>query len=158
MTRSVVVSLRRRRGSEPSRGQSLVELSLVLIPFMFLLLGIVDLGRGIYIYNGVGQAAREIARTTSVHSCTGSPCTLGNSPETAATVATQKNLVPGLSDATAVIAYQCVDILDAAQSNTACVSQDFVRVTVSVRFQVLTPLLGLAGPMTFNSTSHIQIP
>ncbi len=158
MTRSVAASLGRRRSAERSRGQSLVEFSLVLIPFMFLLLGIVDLGRGIYIYNGVGQAAREIARTTSVHSCTGSPCTLGDSPETAATVATQKVLVPGLSDASAVIAYQCVNLLDAAQSNTACVSQEFVRVTVSVQFQVLTPLLGLAGPMTFSSISHIQIP
>ncbi len=41
------------------RGQALVEFSLILIPFLWILMGIVDLGRGIYIYNGVNQAARE---------------------------------------------------------------------------------------------------
>ena len=49
------------------RGQALVEFSLLLIPFLWILMGIVDLGRGIYIYNGVNQAARELARVTSVH-------------------------------------------------------------------------------------------
>ena len=32
-------------------------------------MGIVDLGRGIYMYNGVNHAARELARVTSVHLC-----------------------------------------------------------------------------------------
>ena len=40
------------------RGQALVEFSLILIPFLWILMGIVDLGRGVYIYNGVNQAAR----------------------------------------------------------------------------------------------------
>ena len=56
-----------RRGRD--RGQSLVEFSLVLIPFLLILMGIIDLGRGIYTYNGVAQAARELARVTSVHTC-----------------------------------------------------------------------------------------
>ena len=38
-----------------------------LIIFLLLLFGVVDLGRGIYQFNGVSQAAREIARVTSVH-------------------------------------------------------------------------------------------
>jgi hypothetical protein len=31
---------------------------------------------------------------TSVHPCSGTPCTLGTSPETAAVIATQKTMVP----------------------------------------------------------------
>ena len=147
-----------RRRHRDSRGQSLVEFSLVLIPFLFLLLGIADLGRGIYVNNGVAQAAREIARVTSVHPCTGSPCTLGTSPETAGVVATQKGLVPGLADPAASIAFQCTTIADTAQANTSCMSGDFVRVTVSVPFGVATPVLGFIAPRTLSSVSHVQLP
>ena len=79
------------------RGQSLVEFSLVLIPFLLILMGIIDLGRGIYTYNGVAQAARELARATSVHTCdtTKANCTLGTSPETADVRGTQNTMVPG---------------------------------------------------------------
>ena len=87
---------RRRRAR--SRGQSLVEFSLVVVPFIFIMMGIFDLGRGIYMMNGTAEAAREIARVTSVHS--GCPlnavsCDLGSSTETANVVATQRRLVPG---------------------------------------------------------------
>ena len=147
-------------GRERSHGQALVEFSLVLIPFLFLLMGIADLGRGIYTYNGVAEAAREIARVTSVHPCTGTPCTLGNSPETQAVIATQKGLVPGLADPSAVIAIQCTDIADASLSNTDCqpANNEFVRVTVSIPFAPVTPLVGLVGPIRLASTSHIQLP
>ncbi|MBI3748590.1 MAG: pilus assembly protein [Chloroflexi bacterium] len=150
--------IRRHRSGSSKRGQALVEFSIVLIPFLFILMGIIDLGRGIYVNNGVSQAAREIARVTSVHPCNSGSCTLGNSTETTAVVNTQKSLVPGLADPTASIVYQCVDIRDQNLSNTACRSGDFVRVTVSVPFRVVTPLLSLAGPFTLASVSHIQLP
>jgi hypothetical protein len=47
-------------------GQALVEFSLAFIVFVVLLMAIFDFGRGIYMFNGVSQAAREIARATSV--------------------------------------------------------------------------------------------
>lgn len=147
---------RRRAGAR--RGQALVEFSLVLVPFLFLLMGIIDLGRGIYVNNGVAQAAREIARVTSVHPCTAGSCTLGNSTETTAVINTQKRMVPGLSDPAATITFQCVDVRDQNLSNTACTSGDFARVTVGVTFSVVTPLLGLGNPFTLTSVSHIQLP
>src|SRR5262245_25560274 len=91
----------RRSRSGRSRGQSLVEFSLVIIPFTFLIMGIFDLGRGIYMMNGTAEAAREIARVTSVHSgCPQNPppsCDMGSSANTAEVVATQQGLVPGLT-------------------------------------------------------------
>ena len=74
----------------PARGQALVEFSLTIVIFLVLLMAIVDLGRGIYQFNGVSEAAREIARVTSVHQGTG----LGNSPETINVVKAQKKLDP----------------------------------------------------------------
>ena len=37
------------------------------IPFLILLMGVFDLGRGIYTMNGTSEAAREITRVTIVH-------------------------------------------------------------------------------------------
>jgi hypothetical protein len=149
--------IRRSRAGNTKQGQALVEFSLVLVPFLFILMGIVDLGRGIYVNNGVAEASREIARVTSVHPCNPGSCTLGNSAETIAVVNTQKGLVPGLGDPAASITFQCVDVRDQNVSGT-CKSEDFVRVTISVPFRVVTPLLGLGNPFTLASVSHIQLP
>jgi Flp pilus assembly protein TadG len=148
----------RRRSRRLQRGQSLVEFSVVLVPFLFLLMGVADLGRGIYTYNGVAEAAREIARTTSVHPCTGSPCVLGSSAQTQAVISTQKNIVPGLADPSALIAITCTDLGDNALSSTDCQSGSFARVAVSVQFSAVTPLVGLLGPITLSSTSHVELP
>ena len=56
--------------------RSTLGLSLLLV----LIVGTVDLGRPSYQYNGVAEAAREIARATSVHPGADS---LGDSTETA---------------------------------------------------------------------------
>lgn len=147
-------------GGTREHGQALIEFSLILIPFLWMLMGIVDLGRGIFAYNGVGQAARELARTTSVHPCntSASPCTIGSSPETAATFATQRVLVPGLGGTGSTTTYACTTITDAVLPAVGCPSGAFVRVTVTVPFQVITPLLSMVGPATLSSTSHVQLP
>jgi Flp pilus assembly protein TadG len=149
-------------GSGPQRrgehGQSLVEFSLALIPFMFMLMGVIDLGRGIYTNNGVAQAAREIARAASVHQCVG-PCTSATwSTETQASIATQKNLVPGL--ASSGITIDCVDVTDTAvtvAAGEACPPSDYVRVKVSASFRLVSPFLPVPNPFTVSSTAHIQV-
>ena len=148
----------RRSPRHSSRGQALVEFSLVLLPFLVILMGITDLGRGVYMNNAVAEAAREIARTTSVHPCNPGSCTLGSSVETLSTIEAQKNLVPGLTGPGAAITIQCTTITDAPLSNAACRSGSFVRVTVSVPFRVVTPLLSMVAPATLTSSSHIQLP
>jgi len=149
--------IRRRGATQKDGGQALVEFSIVLIPFLFLLMGIIDLGRGIYINNGISQAAREIARVTATHPCTGSPCTLGNSAETAAVTDTQKGLIPGLADPAASIQLTCTDITDAQSSSTSCGPGEYVRVEIRVPFSVLTPLLSMIAPTTLSTATHVQI-
>ena len=140
---------RRRRSGTGGRGQALVEFSLSLIVFLVLIMAIVDLGRGIYMYNGVSQAAREIARVTSVHP--GS--SLGNSPQTAAVVATQKGLVPSLNSPT----FSCVDIDDTPVTGP-CKPGMRVKVTIAAPYRAITPLLGLVGTFNLSAASSIQIP
>ena len=62
-------------------------------------MGVVDFGMAIYKYNGVSQAAREIARVASVHQGSN----FGVSSQISAVVATQQNLVPGLGTPTVLL-------------------------------------------------------
>lgn len=146
-----------RRGANGDRGQSLVEFSLALIPFLFLLMGTVDLGRGVYTNNGVAQAAREIARVASVHQCTG-PCTSATwSAEIVKVVNTQRAMVPGLT--TSSITIDCVDIANAAFAVVnICPPTKYIRVTATVSFRLVTPILPVPNPFTVSSTAHVQVP
>jgi Flp pilus assembly protein TadG len=139
----------RNRGQRP-RGQALVEFAIALPIFLVLLMGVFDLGRAIYQYNGVSEAAREIARVTSVHPGT----TLGNSTETAAVVATQKGLIPNLASPT----FTCIDI-DGSTLNTSttCVAGNQVKVVIVAPYRPVTPLLGLIGTWNMQSTSAVSI-
>ena len=143
---------------ERTRGQALVEFSLVLIPFLLILMAIIDGGRAIFMYNGASQAAREIARVTSVYPCDPNNCVLGNNAKTQAVIATQKTIVPGLAGAGASIVLQCTDMVDASLSNSDCRPGDFVRVSVTIPFSVLTPVISMFAPPTLSSTTHIQLP
>jgi len=50
-----------------SRGQAMVELALVLPVAMVLLLAVFDIGRAVFVYNGLANAAREGARLAIVN-------------------------------------------------------------------------------------------
>ena len=50
------------KGRRHSRGQSLVEFALALPLLILLLMGIFDLGRAVYAYNTIANAAREAVR------------------------------------------------------------------------------------------------
>lgn len=141
------------------RGQALVEFAVALIPFMFLLMGVVDLGRGIYASNGAAQAARDIARAASVHPCTGSCTSSEYSTEIRAAISNQKALVPGLTDAGIQLA--CTDVGDnviTKPSGVRCPPGQYVRVKVDLTFRLVSPLLPVPNPMTLSSTTHMQIP
>ena len=133
------------------RGQALVEFSLAVIVFLVLLMGVVDLGRGIYMYNGVSQAAREIARVTSVHPGADPTVKATWSAQMASVVSTQENLIPNLGDPT----IQCFTI-DGVTAAT-CTTGNYVQVQVIAPYKAVTPLLGLFGTWNMKSVSLVQI-
>ena len=164
--RTTVRSLARRpiaRAADArGRGQALVEFALAVIPFLILLMGVIDLGRGIYTMNGTSEAARDVARVTIVH-LTNTGGTVGMSDETASVIATQEGLIPGLVvDQSADI--QCVDAYGTVQNKSLggkqdCTpGEDFIRVRVEAPFTPITPLVSAFGSHTFDSSSQMLIP
>ena len=136
------------RRRQRSRGQALVEFAIALPIFLMLMMAVFDLGRGIYMYNGVAEAARELARVTSVH--TGN--TLGGSPETAAVLATQKALIPSLGNPT----FTCVDI-DGSSITATCVAGMQVKVVIAASYAPVTPVLSMVGTLLVASSSTFSI-
>jgi Flp pilus assembly protein TadG len=137
---------------EPERGQALVEFSLAIVIFLVLLMAIIDLGRGIYMFNGVSQAAREIARVASVH-----PGTTVGGPEISEVVNIQKGLIPNLGNPS----FACVDIDGGPGLNPRfgnCPSGAQVTVSIVAPYQPVTPLMGLLGTWNMQSTASVRMP
>ena len=143
-----------RPHARDDRGQSLVEFSLALTVFLVLMMGVFDFGRAIYEYNGVAQAAREIARATAAHSGTDFTTDAGRSPQTKAVIATQSGLIPGLE----VRKIQCVDITGAPIA-THCLEGNWIQVEIHAPYKPITPILGLAlsGWDLFSSSTSVQL-
>lgn len=151
--------VRRERGT----GQALVEFALAVIPFLILLMAVIDLGRGIYMMNGTSEAARDITRATIVH-LLGTGGVLGASPETAEVIATQRGLIPGLT-VNPASDIDCVNAFDVEQNRKVSgneddcnLGEDYIRVTVTAPFTPVTPLVSAFGSHTFQSVSRMQIP
>ncbi len=132
-----------------SAGQALVEFSLAIPIFLLMLIAVFDLGRGVYTYNGLSEAAREIARVTAVYP----GLVLGASPQTADRVAVQQGLTPGMSNPT----FACMKVDGTPSSDLPCTSGDYVQVTVTSVYQPLT-LMGFGGSITLSATGSSQIP
>ena len=113
-------------------------------------MAVVDLGRAIYTYNGVAEAARELARVTSVYP--GTSGALGSTTQTAAVLATQKALIPNLGNPT----FTCVDI-DGSSIDDTCVAGMQVKVVILAPYAPVTPGLSLVGTLTLKSSSTFSI-
>lgn len=140
-------------GSRKGRGQALVEFSLAIVLFLMLMMGVFDLGRAIYQYNGVAQAAREIARVTAVHPGPDFTTPAGRSTETASVIATQSRLIPNLQDP----AITCVEIDGSVVAGT-CLKGQWINVSIVAPYTPVTPLLGLTGTWNlFSASTSVQL-
>src|SRR5262245_34479575 len=63
----MMIDLRPRHRDRARRGQALVEFALVFPIFLLLMMGVFDLGRAVFAYNSVTNAAREGARLAIVN-------------------------------------------------------------------------------------------
>jgi hypothetical protein len=115
---------RRRR-----RGSATVEFALVLVPFLLLLLGAIELGRVLFAFNSAAEATRRGARTAVVSTL--------NSP---AILSDMQKILPDLSAATVSIQYL----------PAACVT-DCAYVQVGLQNYSVTPLLWTLAPITLPS-------
>ena len=137
--------------SDRTPGQALVEFAISITVFLMLLMALFDFGRAIYTSNGLAQAAREVARTASVH--------MGTSDwtdEADATIATQRALVPGL----VFPLWKCVSSADADDSSGTtefCQEDSYISVTAQATYTPIS-LLGFLGTVHLEAKSRVQVP
>ena len=123
-----------RRASRDRRGQSLVEFALIVLPFLMILIGIFDVGRAIYGYNTVANAAREAARYAIVDQ-------------------TASEVVQVAIDSGAALDLATTDVVFTSCAVKFCQA----TVTVTWSYTPVTPLIGDLFNPTISSTASMPI-
>jgi Flp pilus assembly protein TadG len=152
---------RRPRRRLDARGQGLVEFSLTLLFLSVLLLGLLDLGRAYFTYLALKDAAAEGAYFGSAFpQCVNDGIINISSPACA-----DPNTIPyrvrnsaprgGLVDWTDPSSAQVVVDLPCGNANPCLKAGEVLTVTVSYRYQLLTPFIGIiANSQTLTLTAR----
>ena len=152
----------RHRGTQPSRGQSLVEFALILPVFLLILFGLFDLGRAVYGWSTINNAAREAARELIVDQTyvmvSGLPVYTH-----ARDKALQRSVALSIADSQVYIDFRNPETLETVDS---CEIPDpsairlgcFAVVEVEYTFEPATPVIGqLLGTFTLKGESRFAV-
>jgi hypothetical protein len=123
------------------RGQGLAEFALVFPLFILLLMGMVDLGRAVYAYNSITNAAREAARLAIVNQDTSS-------------IEQRAEDMTSAIDVSTTVTIEQPDGSECDPLAIGCI----VTVEVETGYQPITPVFGsVIGPMTLAAESQIGV-
>ena len=141
----------RLRGKE--KGSTLVEFSLAVVAILIVLFGIIDIGRALYAYNWLSDAARRGTRYAMVR---GSKCSgLGSAcPASASDIQAYVNsLATGIDTSQLTVTSQCFASGNVA-SNPPCAAPGWVQVNLQYQFHLVSPLLAPINNWNMHSTSE----
>lgn len=125
-----------------SRGQSMVELALILPVLLIVMVGVVDLGRAVFAYNSVANAARTATRIAIV-----------NQTSTAIEDGAKAEAV-GLDPLVVTIAYTLPGGGTCSPVKLGCIA----RVDVTHAWMAATPLLNtIVGPISLTSSASMPV-
>jgi len=148
-----VFALLRRKGK--SRGQSLAEFALIFPLLALLLFALLDLGRAVYMYNTLANAARQGARVAAVNQNAGNGvCDPLDR--------TRWSIVQCVMDAGVSIPVQKTDI-DIKYLGDTCITRELdppciAEVTVFQTYTPFTPLIGdIIGPIQLRASSDMPV-
>lgn len=116
------------------RGQTLVEFALTIPIFLLIVVGLFDVGRGVYAYNTIANAARAAARVAIVD----------QDPSAVRGEARQAGVALGLQDSDITLT-ECSEF-DCAYS-----------VTITYDYQPATPFIGALFNPTLSSTAEMPV-
>lgn len=137
-----------RRKQSAERGQALVEFSLVVLVFMIIVLGMVEVGRAVWNYNTLSNAVREGTRYAIVHGVNATTPS-GPTANDANVEAAVEQFAAGLDPSDLTVNSTWPDGDNGAGSR--------IRVSATYRFDtVFSVLLGIP-PVTMSSTSTMNI-
>jgi hypothetical protein len=146
--------LRRPGRGSRSRGQALVEFALVFPILMFLLLAVFDVGRGVFVYNALTNAAREGARLAIVNQ---DEALVGQRVRDLAF----GNGLSNFGDADLVNYYERTPNATDPTANAACATLTVGCIAVVVaesEWSAITPIIGnVIGPITFEARSELPL-
>jgi Flp pilus assembly protein TadG len=143
------------RTSSRTRGQALAELALVLPVFLLLALAVFDIGRGVFLYVGLTNAAREGARIAIVNQ---DKALIGQR----VAAATFAGAVANLGDLDNLVSFRSRnpdidDPLNNAECPTAAIGCIAV-VRPQAEWTLITPIVGsIIGPITLTARSEMPI-
>ena len=139
--------IRRPRKRDSDRGQSVVEF-VIIIPLVFMFfVGLIDVGRLVYINNEIAEGAREGARWGTVQGRSG---TVAGRDQIKDVVRDYLTVTPSAS-----VTVGCEEL---RPPTTSCDSGDLLAVHVSSAVTPITPLIeNLVGPLTVTSTARMTI-
>lgn len=158
----------RKTSHERTRGQSLVEFAFVFPIIMLLAFGFLDVGRAVFEWNTLTNAARSAARVAVVNQIdpvSGPWSCQANKPVESVTspnwtfrgCAMSAGAALGVTGADVTVSYAPppgVDLECSARLNVGCL----VTVTVTSVFTPITPVAGsIIGPMPMSATSEMPI-
>ncbi len=128
--------------TDKSRGQSLLEFALTLPVFLWLVLGLFDLGRGVASYTVLSNSAREGARAATIP--------LTSDADVAAAVNSQTVILGTVPSGD-------ITIVPPVQSDRT--SGKKITVEVRYRFQPVTPLVSnvVGSTISMRATSTVTI-
>ncbi|MEO5964509.1 MAG: TadE/TadG family type IV pilus assembly protein [Candidatus Limnocylindrales bacterium] len=131
---------------EGSRGQGLVEFALIAPILILLLVAIFDVGRLVFAYNDITNAARVGTRVAIVDQ--------GNNNARTATIGQATSL--GLANGDVTVTYLTSDLSKACPVpyQLGCVA----KVQARFQWQAITPIIGnIMGPITVTTNSVMPI-
>ncbi len=158
MTQVVRVTALMKPNRDP-RGQSLVEFALIVPIFVLVMVGIFDVGRAVFAFNTINQAAREAARLAIVDQ------TVSHIQDEAI----ESSVSLGVQAADVLVDFRDRDTPDDGRvvhgrggrqidNNAASIVDCFAVVRVQYDWEAATPFLGaLMGTLQMEGESRFQV-
>lgn len=145
--------MRRNRTQGRDAGQAMVEFALVIPVFLFLMTALFDLGRAVFAWNTLTNAAREGARTAIVN----------QDVPTIIARAKQSTAIVELDDPSVTVGFWRTKDDGTADTTDPCnlvANQCLAVVSFEATYRPITPLIGnliFASGVTFTATSTLSV-
>lgn len=132
------------------RGQALAEFALVIPLLLLLLVAVFDVGRAVFAYNAITNAAREGARLAIVNQ---------DATSVQARTAGQASGIATTSDVAVTFVESATgDPCTGTGGNPALAIGCSAHVTVTASWRAITPLIGnVIGPLTFTAAASLPV-
>jgi hypothetical protein len=142
-----------RKSRQLQRGNVFVETSLILLPFLALVLGIIDVARIMFIHNALNERIRQVARGASINNY--------SVEEIKNLIAFDTRTVPDGTDFTTKVGYQGIRVGNiSVQYLDSGTNDRRVNILVSgMRLQTMSPFLYVLGSnIPIDATVPLETP